>query len=120
MAYGLVIPAEGGIYIGDFDENPLYKSLQKAVGGLIQVVPCRNLPEPFVMICNEEGLFQDNITVNPVASAFYGIEQHGQPIVGTVVILREEETEEGADLVSLKKGDPQKIADALERSLESL
>ena len=116
MTYGLMISPDG-VQTVDFSEQIHYKELQKVVGGPIEVVHPRRLPEPYVMICNEIGRLVD-LTVNPVASWFYETDKHNQPIVGTVVILREEETEEGAELASLKKGDPQKIADALERSLE--
>ena len=113
MTYGLMISPDG-VQTVDFSEQIHYKELQKVVGGPIEVVHPRRLPEPYVMICNEEGRLVD-LTVNPVASWFYETDKHNQPIVGTVVILRED----GEDLTSLKGDDLMRIADILERGLAS-
>ena len=117
MTYGLMISPDG-VQTVDFSEQIHYKELQKVVGGPIEVVHPRRLPEPYVMICNEVGRLV-GLTANPVASWFYETDKHGQPIVGTVVILREEETGEGVDLVSLKGDDLMRIAGILERGLAS-
>ena len=85
---GIVITPSGDVSERDFGE-PLYKTVGEAIGGLMEIVKPKGLPEPLVMIANEEGRLQ-NLPFNPIASYWYGTQRHGQPIVGTVVILRED------------------------------
>lgn len=92
MIQGVVIQTDGDIYVRDFGE-PLYKTIGAAVGGHIEVVRPEGLPNPFFMLINEEGRLQ-NLPFNPLASYWYGTQNHGQPIVGTAVILKEALNEE--------------------------
>ena len=73
---GLVFDTENQMQFKDFGE-PLLDNLQKEVGGCI-----------------------DNI-----ASILYGTPEHGQPIVGTAVILREGFVAGELDFMSLDDGD---------------
>ena len=82
---GIVITPDGGTSVQDFAE-PLYKTVGAVVGGLIQVVRPQGLPEPFRMVVNEEGRLK-KLPFHPVASFWYGTQT--QPIVGTVVLLKE-------------------------------
>lgn len=75
------------------------------VGGLIQVVNPKGLPKPFCMIVNEEGRLR-NLPFHPIASFWYGTQMHGQPIVGTVVLLKEALNAEGEpDLAGLNNAE---------------
>lgn len=84
---GIVITPEGEVSVRDFPE-PLYKTVGAVVGGLIQVVNPKGLPEPFCMVVNEEGRLK-KLPFHPIASFWYGTQRHKQPIVGTVVLLKE-------------------------------
>ena len=89
---GIVITPEGEVSVRDFPE-PLYKTVGAVVGGLIQVVNPKGLPEPYRIVVNEEGRLK-KLPFHPIASCWYGTRKHGQPIVGTVVLLKEELNDE--------------------------
>ena len=103
MIWGMILHPDGDWRLKEFGE-PLHKTLGAAVGGYIEVVRPRGLPAPFVLIVNEEGRLL-GLPVNPDASELYGFPEHGQPIVGTVVFLREEQTPEGMELAGLQSRD---------------
>lgn len=114
MIRGIVVTTDGRWRIREF-AAPLHQTLGKAVGGYIEHVRPRGLPDPLCMIVNEEGLLLD-LPVNPVGCVLYGTEEHGHPIVGDLVILAEGWTEEGPDLASLTE----KQTAALTRWLDRL
>lgn len=101
---GIVITPEGEVSVRDFPE-PLYKTVGAVVGGLIQVVNPHGLPEPFRVVVNEEGRLK-KLPFHPIASCWYGTQKHGQPIVGTVVLLKEAlNDEQEPDLFGLDDSD---------------
>jgi hypothetical protein len=65
---------------------------QKAVGGYIERVclPGGTAPNDVEMIADEEGLLKPDPVLNPIASAIAG-----QPIVGTVILVKVVDTAEG-------------------------
>lgn len=77
--------------------HPLYKSLQEVIGGHIEIVRPKGLPQPYCMIVDGEGLLKEK-DFNPVGSYFYGTQNHGHPIVGDIVLCKETYTNEGLDL----------------------
>ena len=81
---GLVFDTENRMQFKDFSE-PLLDNLQKEVGGCIEVVHPKYLPEGLCIL--------------------YGTQEHGQPIVGTAVILREGFVAGELDFMSLDDGD---------------
>jgi len=72
------------------------KSLQKVVGGYIEIVTCLAIGyEENVIICNEEGRLQ-SLPPNPIASRMAG-----QNIVGDAVIAHRAETlKKGIDTIT--------------------
>lgn len=84
---GLAINTENQMQFKDFGE-PLLDNLQKEVGGCIEVVHPKYLPEGLCMVIDDEGLLK-GYAINSIASILYGTLEHGQPIVGNAVILRE-------------------------------
>ena len=73
---GLVFDTENRIQLKDFGE-PLLDNLQKEVGGYIEVVHPRYLPEGLCMVVDDEGLLKGS-PVNNIASILYGTPEHGQ------------------------------------------
>ena len=63
---GLVFDTENRIQLKDFGE-PLLDNLQKEVGGYIEVVHPRYLPEGLCMVVDDEGLLKGS-PVNNIAS----------------------------------------------------
>lgn len=100
---GIVLTTKNTMTVRDFGE-PLYQTVGEAVGGWIEIVHPAALPEPYVMIVNEEGLLI-SLDVNKVASMLYGAAIHGQTIRGDVVIMKEGWTDDGPDVVGLEDVD---------------
>lgn len=101
---GLVITTENKMRVTEFCE-PAYKSVGNAVGGWIEIVHPKQLPVPYCMIVNEEGLLL-GLPLNLFGSILYGTARHGNPIVGDIVILKEGFTATGErDLVGLDEDD---------------
>lgn len=73
--------------------------LQKAVDGYIEAV---DLSPNLTMWVNEEGLLRDNLSVNPVAYAFYS-----SPIMGDIVFTGG--TDENGDTLPLSEANAKLI-----------
>lgn len=100
---GFVFTTDERMYVKDFDA-PLYKTLGAEVGGYIEIVRPKGLPEPLCFVCNEEGLLH-GLPLNAFASVLYCTLDHGHPIVGNIVIMREGFVDGEPDLVSLTEED---------------
>lgn len=113
---GLLINTDNQIGIRDFEE-PLYKTVGSAVGGYIEIVHAVHLESPFVMIVNEEGLL-DELQLNNVGSILYGMPDHGQPIVGNIVIMAEGETDEGMDIIGIPEDQIESVYERFKSTFE--
>ena len=83
---GLVVTADCDMYQLDYDA-PHYDIIRKAVGGWYEHVHPVGLERPYCMVVNEEGLLL-GLPLNLIGSILYGTPQHGQPIVGNVIFLK--------------------------------
>lgn len=72
--------------------------------------------EGLIMLVDEEGLINAK-QLNPIASIFYGTPVHGQPIVGDVLIVAEEETLDGCIFVGLEEERAEQIAKNIKDTL---
>ena len=106
---GVVFTTDEKMFVKEFTQ-PLYKSVGEVVEGWIEVVHPRGLEDPFCFICNEEGLLRD-LPLNAMGSLWYGTLQHGCPIAGNIVVMKEGITEEGPDIVGLMPEEIKKIKD---------
>ena len=114
---GIVITPENEISVKDFC-RPLYQTAGEVVGGYIEHVHPRLLPEPFCMIVNEEGLLQ-SLPVNPVGCFLYETLSHGWPIVGTIVIMKDGVNEDGEmDIIGLSDDEIKYMCDKLKGTFE--
>lgn len=84
---GIVITTKNEMRVQDFSE-PTYKSIGDAVGGWIEIVCPVRLKRPYCMIVNEEGVLL-NLPINSFGSFLYGMDYHGDPILGDIVLLKE-------------------------------
>lgn len=96
---GVVFTTDEKMFVKEFTQ-PLYKSVGDVVGGWIEVVNPRGLERPYCFICNEEGLIRD-LPLNPIGCVWYRTVEHGNPIVGNIVVMKEADTDEGPDIVGL-------------------
>ena len=100
---GFVISTENKMQFKDFNE-PLLLSIGTEICGYIETVHPKYLPEGLCMVIDDEGLLK-GYAINSIASILYGTPEHGQPIVGTAVILREGFVAGELDFMSLDDGD---------------
>lgn len=104
---GLVITTEETMYIKEFD-LPLYQSVGDVVGGYIEKVSPQGLKEPFCFLCNEEGLLK-NLPINVMGSLWYGTLDHGQPIVGNIVVMKLGYRDGEPDIIGLEDSEIDEI-----------
>lgn len=67
------------------------------------------------LVVDDEGLFKKPAEINVAASLLYGIQQHGQPIVGKALLTAEIATEDGLECA----GFPDYIAQAIAMAIEN-
>ena len=115
---GIVVTTDLEIRIEEFS-NPLYKTVGSAVGGYIEHVKPARLRHPYCMIVNEEGRLLD-LPLNYVGSYFYGTDQHGEPIVGNIVIMKDGYRGGEPDIVGLNDVEAEQIKDVIIDLIEPL
>lgn len=72
------------------------------------------LPAPYCMIVDDSGLINDR-PVNLAGSILYGSDQHGSPICGPALILKDIMTLDGPTTVSLNEADIPRLSDIFSR-----
>lgn len=115
---GVVVTTNHEVRVEDFSD-PLYKTVGSAVGGYIEHVHPMRLARPFCMIVNEEGRLLD-LPLNYVGSYFYGTDQHGEPIVGNIVIMKDGYRGGEPDIVGLNDVEAEQIKDVIIDLIEPL
>lgn len=114
----IVVTTDLEIRIEEFSD-PLYKTVGSAVGGYIEHVKPARLRHPYCMIVNEEGRLLD-LPLNYVGSYFYGTDQHGEPIVGNIVIMKDGYRGGEPDIVGLNDVEAEQIKDVIIDLIEPL
>ena len=104
---GIVVTTDLEIRIEEFSD-PLYKTVGSAVGGYIEHVKPARLRHPYCMIVNEEGRLLD-LPLNYVGSYFYGTDQHGEPIVGNIVVMKDGFRDGEPDIVGLDDSEVERV-----------
>lgn len=84
---------------------------------LIDVVYANGLPEPYVMVVDDEGLLVDEPRLNVIGSILYGMREHGQPIVGNAIIMKDVMTEDGKCLGWLTNKDVAKVLNIITKAV---
>lgn len=107
---GIVITTKYEMRVQEFSE-PAYKSIGEAVGGWIEIVRPVRLKRPYCMVVNEKGLLR-NLPMNVFGSYLYGTDNHGSPIAGDIVLLKEGISSDGErDLLGLTEQDIKYLCD---------
>lgn len=104
---GIVVTTDLEIRIEEFSD-PLYKTVGSAVGGYIEHVKPARLRHPYCMIVNEEGRLLD-LPLNHIGSFFYGTDQHGEPIVGNIVVMKDGFRDGEPDIVGLDDSEVEQV-----------
>lgn len=79
----------------DLNPHNYLEALQGAIGGYIEEVRARNLPKPFCMLVDEEGLLK-GLPINEFGCYLYDTANHGNVIVGDLLILKRERFPDGS------------------------
>ena len=66
------------------------------------------LARPLCMIVNEEGRLLD-LPLNHIGSFFYGTDQHGEPIVGNIVVMKDGYRNGEPDIVGLDDSEVERV-----------
>lgn len=109
---GLVVTTDNIIRTEEFS-RPAYESIGKSAGGWIEIVHPKRLNRPYCMVVNEEGLLQ-GLPLNLYGSYLYCTDMHCNPIVGNIVILKEEWGPDGYDFAGLSDEECTAFAEQLE------
>lgn len=72
---------------GDSILNFCYREIEC---DLITIPPSEMLKAPYILIADDEGLLRDKPYLNIVGSYFYGAHKHGNPLVGHVLVMKED------------------------------
>lgn len=59
----------------------------------------------YSLVVDDEALLKDQPEINIIGSLLYGADEHGQPLCGTVLIAKDEMTDDGIDTVGLEDGE---------------
>lgn len=104
---GVVVTTNHEVRVENFSD-PLYKTVGSAVGGYIEHVKPARLRHPYCMIVNEEGRLLD-LPLNHIGSFFYGTDQHGEPIVGNIVVMKDGYRNGEPDIVGLDDSEVERV-----------
>lgn len=104
---GIVITVNDAVSVREFSERTatLYEGLEAVVGGCVEIVRPNGLPYPYCMVVNESGCLEPNPKPNLYGCHWYGTAEHGNPIVGTVVLMKETGFGEDRTLTGLTEDD---------------
>ena len=83
----LVITTEDIAYVHDF-APPMSESIEKFIGDWTETVRPRGIPG-YLMLVDESGLLK-HLPCNLARSLLYGTQFHGSPIVGNIVITKDD------------------------------
>lgn len=106
---GLFVTTDNEMSTVEYD-TPHYDAIQNAVGGWYEHVHPMGLERPYCMMVNEEGLLR-NLPLNRLGSLLYGTPQHGQPIVGNILFLKDGYHGGEPDVVGMTEDEVQRLGD---------
>ena len=95
-----------------------FKVLNAHFGGPVEPVTSPRLPQPFTMLVDEEGRMK-GLPVNAFDSWLYGVDKHGEIIVGDVFLLKSVQGQDGYNLVGLAEEDIHHLAGRFQLELVS-
>ena len=92
---------------------PLYESAGDLLGGSMEHVIARRLERPYCLVVNGEGSMLD-LPENKVGCYLYETDEHGYPILGDFLIMKDIWTSEGIDISGLDEEDVASVTGILE------
>ena len=114
MKKAIVCRVSGLVETVDLAADRDWRWYAKQIGAnFVESVHPRGLKEPYMFLCDEEGLFKNRPVVNFLGSWLYQTQDHGEPIVGDIMIVKEVSTPEGRDFDGLEAGEAEVMAEWL-------
>lgn len=99
------VETNGNVTVLDAPEDLSCKWCAEQIGcEWVEVVHPRRLAPQYIMIMDEEGLYKHPV-LNIAGSWLYQTDIHGQPIVGNILIIREEIGDEGPEFAPMDEED---------------
>ncbi len=92
---------------------PLYESAGDLLGGSMEHVTARRLERPYCLLINGEGGIL-GLPENKVGCYLFETEEHGYPLFGDILIMKERWTSEGVDFTGLAEEDIASVTEMLE------
>lgn len=99
----IVITTTNTVYVRELerkDNGLMNDDLQEIVGGYIEIVHPAHLESPYVLVCNDEGKILD-LPRNRACSLLYGYAEHGIPMEGNIILMKEGFYEGEPDIIGL-------------------
>lgn len=85
----IVITTDNKASVREFSESqPLFRETQPILDGYMEHVHPRRLPHPYCMLVNDEGLLRE-LPPNPMGCLLYETDNHGAPIVGNLILMKD-------------------------------
>ena len=101
-----------------------YKTIAESIGAeMIEIVRIRNKAmsaDDMVMVADEEGLFKPENRCNPVGSVLYGTMEHGNPIVGDILLAKLDRSNHEGDFEDIPAEEAERIVTAMQGAIIAL
>jgi len=102
----------------DYEEGRLSDVVRKYVDGWLENVHPKGLERPYCMIVDEEGLIKE-LPINMIGSELYNHKTLGfQPIVGNIVIVKEQMVNGEIDWALLNDNDVEQVKEMIVKVLK--
>lgn len=110
----IVCRVDGLVDVVDLAADRDWRWYAKQIGAeFVESVHPKGLKEPYMFLCDEEGLLKGKPVINFLGSWLYQTQDHGDPIVGDIMIVKEVSTPEGRDFDGLEAGEAEVMAEWL-------
>lgn len=106
---GLIVTTENEMRLVDY-APPYDEIIREAVGGWYEHVLPRRLPRPYCMMVDEGGRLKD-LPLNPLGSYLYQTDIHGDPIVGDIILLKDDLYAGEPDVIGMTEEEAHILAD---------
>jgi len=111
----IVITSSNELFVRELerkDNGLMNDGLQAIVGGYIEIVHPIHLEPPFVLVCNDEGKIRD-LPRNRACSLLYGYAEHGIPMEGNIILMKEGFYQDEPDIVGLTDAEISEMTEKL-------
>ena len=112
--YVIICRTDGAIETAEVPEKHDFRWYPEQIGAkYFEPVHPKGLKDPYLFLCDEEGLYNVRPTINFLGSWLYETHIHEHPIIGDIMILKEETTESGGELVGMSESEADVLSEWL-------